>query len=318
MSSNTSSSGAVAGGADKNQPKTRSARAMDAVGEKAGEIFKEDFGNARKVAVEAMKSRAYLYPLKGIAYFLSHRSLWKPFLSRLGPLLTLSAGVVGSMFAFTYLPQLAVLVFVNGPLAVVSTVLLVLSESSAIINGVARGWLLQDAILDTFDGTLLARDAAGIVAEGRELRAGSSRDPMRRLGKVLRSPFDKFGPKAMIRYLIYLPLNFIPVVGTVAFVFLQGRNRGRSVHERYFQLKKWSNAQKKDWVDTHVGAYTSFGLIATVLEMIPIASMFFTYTNTVGAALWAADIEAHSTSLTKETAPNLRAAADKAAEKPEL
>lgn len=38
----------------------------------------------------------------------------------------------------------------------------------------------------------------------------------------------------------------------------------------------------------------------------------------VGAALWAADLEVHSTSLTKETAPNLRAAADKATEKSEL
>ncbi|ATY60270.1 hypothetical protein A9K55_005574 [Cordyceps militaris] len=312
MSSNASTSAVASGG----QPKSRGARTMDAVGERASEIIKEDFGNARKVALEAMKSRAYLYPLKGIAYFLSHRSLWKPFLSRLGPILALSAGVVTSMFAFTYLPQLAVLVFVNGPLAVFSTVLLVLSESSAIINAVSRGWLLQDAILDTFDGTLVARDATAIVGEGRELRPG--RDPMARLGKVLRSPFDKFGPKAMIRYLMYLPLNFIPIVGTVAFVFLQGRNRGRSVHERYFQLKKWTDAQKSKWVDTHVGAYTSFGLVATVLEMVPIASMFFTYTNTVGAALWAADLEAHSTSLTKETAPNLRAAADKATEKSEL
>ncbi len=130
------------------------------------------------------------------------------------------------MFAFTYLPQLAVLVFVNGPFAVVSTVLLVLSESSAVINAVSRGWLLQDAILDTFDGTLVARDATAIVSEGRELKTGRGGDPMKRLGKVLRSPFDKFGPKAMVRYLLYLPLNFVPIVGTVAFVFLQGEKEG--------------------------------------------------------------------------------------------
>lgn len=128
------------------------------------------------------------------------------------------------MFAFTYLPQLAVLVFVNGPFAVVSTVLLVLSESAAIINTVSRGWLLQDAILDTFDGTLVSRDATALLSEGRELKGSSTRggDPMKRLGKVLRSPFEKYSPTAMIRYLLYLPLNFIPVVGTVAFVFFQG------------------------------------------------------------------------------------------------
>lgn len=76
--------------------------------------------------------------------------------------------------------------------------------------------------------------------------------------------------------------------------------------------------------------------------MIPLANMFFTYTNTgklrvelrvealtmqlttlictlVGAALWAADIEAQGTSLARETAPNLRAAAERATgEKAEL
>lgn len=125
------------------------------------------------------------------------------------------------MFAFTYLPQLAVLVFVNGPIAPITTVLLILSESSAIINMISRGFLLQDALLDTFDGTLLARNATAMVSQGRELKDGTN--PMNRLGKILKSPFDKFSPTAMVRYLMYLPLNFIPVVGTVMFVYLQGK-----------------------------------------------------------------------------------------------
>jgi hypothetical protein len=29
----------------------------------------------------------------------------------------------------------------------------------------------------------------------------------------------------------------------------------------------------------------------TLLELVPVASIFFSFTNTVGAALWAADIE---------------------------
>ena len=112
------------------------------------------------------------------------------------------------MFFFTYLPQLAILVFVNGPLAVFSTILLILSESSTIVNLISRNFLLQDALLDTFDGVLVAKNASGIVAEGRQLKSG--RDPMDRLGKILKSPFQKFSPKALIRYVMYLPLNFIP------------------------------------------------------------------------------------------------------------
>lgn len=145
---------------------------------------------------------------RGIVYFLTHRSLWKPFTSRILPTLGLTVGVFGSMLFFTYVPQLAILVFVNGPLAVFTTILLILNESSTIVNLISRNFLLQDALLDTFDGTLVARDATGIVSEGRQLKSGT--DPMSRLGKVIKNPFSKFTPKAIIRYVMYLPLNFIP------------------------------------------------------------------------------------------------------------
>jgi hypothetical protein len=58
------------------------------------------------------------------------------------------------------------------------------------------------------------------VREGRVLVPGSN--PMSRLGKMLKSPFAKYSPEAFIRYVMYLPLNFIPVVGTVIFISLQG------------------------------------------------------------------------------------------------
>lgn len=132
----------------------------------------------------------------------------------------MSAAVVGGMFAFTYLPQLAVLVFTSGPFAVVSTVFLVLNESSTIINIISRNWILQQAILDTFDGTLISRNSTNLVRGGREVKSGS--DPISRLGKTLKSPFAKFSPTALIRYVMYLPLNFVPVVGTAAFLFFQG------------------------------------------------------------------------------------------------
>ena len=56
------------------------------------------------------------------------------------------------MFVFTYLPQAALLAIVSGPLAALSSMLLVLSESSAIFNLLSRSFLLQDALVDTFDG----------------------------------------------------------------------------------------------------------------------------------------------------------------------
>jgi len=277
---------------------------------KAQEVAKEDFGKAKVLVNDAVRSGSYLYPIKGIAYFLSHRALWRPLMSRLAPTMILSAGVLGAMFLLTYVPQLAVLVFVNGPLAVFTTVLLVLNESSTIVTIISRNWIMQDALLDTFDGTLVARDASNIVKEGRQLKPGG--DPIQKLGKILKSPFERFSPKALIRYVMYLPLNAIPVVGTVLFILLQGRIRGRSVHGRYFQLKKWSASEQNAWVQEHAGPYSGFGIVATLLEMIPFASIFFAFTNTVGAALWAADIEGKGTEMTQGTAPELREAARKA------
>ncbi|KAL6361631.1 hypothetical protein LRP88_05103 [Fusarium phalaenopsidis] len=236
----------------------------------------------------------------GIIYLLTHRSLWAPFLSKLGPLILLSTGVIGGMFAFTYLPQLAVLVFVNGPLAVITTSLLVLNESTTIINLISRNYLLRDALLDTFDGTLLARGDTQIVSEGREVKSGS--DPIQKLGKILKSPFERFSPKAIIRYVMYLPLNAIPVVGTAIFIIIQGRNRGKGVHDRYFQLKRWSAPKRSDWLNKNVGPYT-----AVAREELDIANR-----RIVGAALWAADIEDKNTTMTDETAPSLRETAEKA------
>lgn len=56
------------------------------------------------------------------------------------------------MFIFTYLPQAAILALFNGPLAAVSTLLLVLSESSTIFMVLAKTLLVEDSLVDTFDG----------------------------------------------------------------------------------------------------------------------------------------------------------------------
>jgi hypothetical protein len=283
---------------------------VDSVKARAQEVAKEDYDKAKVLINDAVKSGSYMYPVKGIVYFATHKSLWKPLLSRLAPTVALSAGVVASMFFFTYLPQFAVLVFVNGPLAVFTTTLLILSESSTIISIISRNFLLQDALLDTFDGTLVSKNATDIVTEGRQLKAGS--DPIQRLGKVLKSPFSRFSLNGLVRYVMYLPLNFIPVVGTVAFILLNGRSRGNAIHDRYFQLKRWSASQRSEWLAQHTGPYTAFGTVATLLEMVPVASIFFSFTNTVGAALWAADIEAKDSQMAKSTAPGLRETAKNA------
>lgn len=57
----------------------------------------------------------------------------------------------------------------------------------------------------------------------------------------------------------------------------------------------------------------SFGITTVLLELVPLASIFFAFTNTVGAALWAVDMEKRGNVNSQgTTAPNLREQAKKA------
>ncbi|OQE21902.1 hypothetical protein PENSTE_c011G05385 [Penicillium steckii] len=260
--------------------------------EKLKDAVLSEANSARAASGEILRSGAYLYPFKGIFYFLAHKDLWRPFISRAGRTISLGLGVTTFMFTFTYVPQMAIMAFTSGPLAAISAALLVLTESSTITNLLSRSFLVEDALVDTFDGTLIARDQEPLVAQGRQVKPRSGgRDAMARLGKAFSRPFEKFKPQALMRSLIFLPLNLIPVVGTLLYIAVQGKRVGPLLHARYFQLKGWNATQRDEWIQKHRGAYTGLGISAFALEMVPFASIAFSFTNAVGAALWAADLE---------------------------
>ncbi|KAI9733284.1 MAG: hypothetical protein M1834_003368 [Cirrosporium novae-zelandiae] len=233
--------------------------------DKIRQIALEEAGHIKALTRDAASSGAYLYPLKGIFYFATHRSLWKPLVSKLVPTVTLGIGITTAMFVFTYLPQAAILAIFNGPIAAVSAALLVLNESSTILNFVSKNFIIGDALLDTYDGTLVSRSCSEVVSQERPVKSGG--DPIARLGRLAKRPFAKLGPSAIVRYFLYLPLNFIPVVGTITFVILQGKRRGPEAHTRYFQLKQMSNRERKEHIQQRRGAYTGFGIVAVLLEM---------------------------------------------------
>jgi len=260
--------------------------------ERAKAIAAKDAAEANVLIRNAVKSYAYTYPFRGIYYFLRHKELSKPLRNELAPLVTTGISVTTAMFLFTYLPQAALLTVFSGPLAVISTIFLVLSESATITNLISRGFFIEDALTDTFDGTLLIRDEQDLVSKGRDLSPrGSASDTMARLGKMAKKPFARFTPTAILRYFMYLPLNFIPVVGPILFLLLQARKFGPAAHTRYFQLKGMNKNQKDQWVHERKAEYIGFGIPAMLLEMVPFVGIFFSFTNHVGAALWAADLE---------------------------
>jgi uncharacterized protein involved in cysteine biosynthesis len=189
-----------------------------------------------------------------------------------------------------YIPQSFVLTFVSGPLAWISTIALVLSESAALITIIARTFLLGEALTDTFDLVLLTAGKNQLVQNGRELTSDNS-SPMARLGSLAKKPLSKLSIQPLIRYLFRLPLNFIPVVGTAVFLMVQGREMGPAMHDRYFALKGYTEAQREEFLKRNKAGYMIFGAVCTLLQMVPLANVLFLYTNVVGAALWAVELE---------------------------
>lgn len=185
---------------------------------------------------------------------MSHAPLRAPFLSKLSSTMTLGIAVTSTMFFFTYIPQAALLAFTSGPLAPISAALLVLSESSTIVNFLSRTLLLRDSLTDTFDGTLVACGDAELVEKKRLVRTTGA-DPMSRLGALASAPLSELTVTSLLRPLVYWPLNFIPVVGSFMYIAGQGKKIGPSSHARYFQLKGWDSKRRDEWVKKHRAAY---------------------------------------------------------------
>lgn len=208
--------------------------------------------------------------MQGIIYLLTHRSLWKPLLSKFAPTMTLSIVVTASMFFFTYIPQTALLAFTSGPFAPISAALLVLSESATITNFLARSYILRDSLTDIFDATLLSRGQTALVSRGRELNGnGGAGDPVGRLGRLLSAPHRSGDGTSFVstwlRSLMYLPLNFVPVVGTLLYLVGQGKRIGNVAHVRYFDLKGWTARERQEWLNKNRAAYTRYVPSDTVL-----------------------------------------------------
>ena len=96
-------------------------------------------------------SASWLYPFKGIYYFCTHPAYYTLFGRRLIPLTITSIIVLGLLFAFTYLPQVAFLALFHGRLAWFNAVFLVLGEGQVVIALLFEALLVDETLVDVFD-----------------------------------------------------------------------------------------------------------------------------------------------------------------------
>ncbi|KAI1424279.1 hypothetical protein F5Y12DRAFT_461154 [Xylaria sp. FL1777] len=248
-------------------------------------------------------SRALLaasYPLRGIYYFLRHPAFYPLFLGRLLPLSIISTLVYMLLFTFAFLPQFAFLAIFHGRAAWLNAVVLVLGEGLVIIQGLFEGFFVDECRVDVFDATLINEDLESLVAPHRLLFPDAP-NSVKKLGKPTTSAvYQPWSLIQIVELIICLPLNFIPYVGTPAFIIITGARLGTFAHYRWFELRGLNKKERKLAIRNRSWDYTWFGTIAMILGLIPILSFFFLLTSTAGSALWAAKLE-HQMRVTPET-----------------
>jgi len=96
---------------------------------------------------------------------------------------------------------------------------------------------------------------------------------------------------SLVVNLLILPLNFIPVVGTCVYCAAAGAFVAWEYHELYFDMCGIPRRQQRSIVYSAKLEYMRFGLVAQLMQLIPVFGLFAFVTNAVGAALWAAELE---------------------------
>ena len=168
--------------------------------------------------------------------------------------LVASAVIFGVLAFFTYLPQMAILGIFTGPLAPIIALIVVGAESILLISFFGRALFLEPALTHVFDATLAAQGQSQLVREGKARTQSSA---ARNVGSALVKPLQAFSRDGMIRYLLTLPLNMIPAVGTVLFLLYNGHNSGPGWHSHYFELKGMSKGQRAAFVESRRAEYTA-------------------------------------------------------------
>ncbi|KAF7945494.1 hypothetical protein EAE96_010261 [Botrytis aclada] len=241
--------------------------------------------------IKTVVSASFLYPFKGILYFLSDRQFYPLFGKRLIPLTITSIVVLGLLFTFTYLPQVAFLAIWHGPGAWFNAVFLVLGEGQVLIALLFEALLVDETLVNVFDATLIKEGLIDLVSPSRILNHDAQNE-VKMLGKPTTSAvYSPFSFRQIAEFVIFLPLNFIPVVGTPAFLILTGARAGPLHHWRYFKLRDLTKKERKREVSSRKWKYTWFGTVALLLQLVPVLSMFFLLTSAVGSALWVVKLE---------------------------
>ncbi|KAJ1557720.1 hypothetical protein HK096_005716 [Nowakowskiella sp. JEL0078] len=231
--------------------------------------------------VETLKASAY--PVLGIAYFSTHPGLWFSVLCHLLFVIAIDIALTITLFIVVFPLQSFALISAKCPpwAAWLSSFVFTLIES--VVVGLVFALIYLPMIMDgLFDKVLSARGYEDQVKKAQKTaKRRCSRNASRCLHPIV------FG----LCTLFILPIALIPVLGWYIFFMFNGYFTAWGCHLHYYDMRLLTFGESAKYRRANWGSYLSFGMAAGGLQMIPIAGIFFMFTNAVAAALWAADLE---------------------------
>lgn len=110
-------------------------------------------------------------------------------------------------------------------------------------------------------------------------------------GSTLRGTAKRAAQTLAMTAMTSAPASLIPML-PVIISMASGDKAAVPFMSHYLRMRGLKTyAEQQAVAENHKLAYTQFGVVAAMLTSIPIASWAFVFSNTVGAALWAADLE---------------------------
>ncbi|KAF9955868.1 hypothetical protein BGZ72_003314 [Mortierella alpina] len=257
------------------------------------------------------------YPVMGVVYLTRNISQLGPqFIRSLCWALGVAVSTITPLLALTFkyqnrlitsvmdnaFPRLAGVKILGIGVQTWSTMFLTMGESSLLV-AIIMGEVFKKEKTKGLFQSVLSKDNVQIgplakITESGAIKVSSSTDRLhgsqqqqhKALVEKATASTSHFGQR-MGLWLVTLPLNFVPVLGPMAFCYINGRARSPYVHRRYFDMKEMTQQERDEWITARKSQYTTFSVIAQGLELIPFVGILFGFTNTIGAALWAADLE---------------------------
>jgi uncharacterized protein involved in cysteine biosynthesis len=215
----------------------------------------------------------------------------------------LSTFILANLFIWTYLPQVAFLAIFHGPGAWINAAVLVLGEGAAIVALLFEAVFVDETLVDVFDAVLVNEGLEDLVGQARILDP-EAENAVKMLGKPTKSAvYSPFSFRQIIEFIVFLPINLIPVAGVPFFLVLTGYRGGPLHHWRYFKLLDFSKKERQQYVKSKQTSYTGFGMVALALQLVPVLSMFFLLTTAAGSALWVVKLEGARRAAQAEPVP---------------